>query len=171
MATPSPARTVAARRPRKVTPIQDIEKLFHTFVYNWRTATLSGKNRDKAALAIKAWFERGGDADHEVTVNDNGSLAYEFDEAIVLDGVTVTGLEAVRKESSTLDLDAVDAWLDKQPAAQRAKLTKQLYKTVTDVVFQPDALYALNQQGVISDADLDALYNTSTTYALTVKKS
>lgn len=170
MATPSPSRTVAARRPRKVAPIHDIEKLFHEFVYNWRTATQAGNRRDKASALIKSWFERGGDPDHEITVNDNGSLAFEFEDPMVLDGVTVTGLEAVRRESSQLDLDLVDAWLDKLPEDRRAELTKKLYKRVTDVVFQPDALFALQQSGAISEDQMDSFYTTSTTFALTVKK-
>lgn len=170
MSTPSTTRTVAARRPRKVTPIHDIEKQFLLFISAWRAATAAGKARDKASAVIKAWFERGGDSDHEISVNDNGSLGYDFPEPVLLDGVTVTGLEAVRRESSELDLDLLDEYLDKLPEGRRAELTRKLYKRVTDTVFQPDALFALNQSGEITDDDLDSFYTTSTTYALTVKK-
>ena len=169
----SAARTVAATRnsrPRRVTPLHDIEKSFLEFVTFWRTATVAGKKRDKARDHIKDWFEKGGDAEHEIMVNDQGSQLVEFEEPIMLDGVTVTGLENVRRESDNLDLDKVDAWLDSLPEAKRTELSATLYKQVTDYVFQQDALYALNQAGVISDELLDSLFTTDITWALTVKK-
>lgn len=165
-------RTVpATRRPRRVTPLVDVEKSFLEFVTYWRTATTAGRKRDAARDRIKAWFDKGGDAEHEVTVNDQGSLLVEFDDPIQLDGVTVTGLENVRKESSELDLDKVDAWLDSvSDEATRKALAKRLYKPVTDYVFQQDQLYRLQQEGVISEELLDSLFTTEITWALTVKK-
>lgn len=164
------ANTVRATRPRRTTPITDISKEFLTFCTSWRTATTEGKKRDKARDRIKEWFEKGGDADHEITVNDQGSQLVEFDEPVVIDGVRITGLENVRRQSDDLDLDKVDAWLDSLPEDTRKALAKKLYKPVTDYLFQQDALYALNQAGVITDAVLDSLFTTNLTWALTVKK-
>lgn len=163
-------RTVAARRPRRATPLQDIEKTFLEFVTYWRTATTAGRKRDKARDFIKDWFEKGGDGDHEITVNDQGSLLVEFDEPVTLDGMTVTGLENVRKQTDRLDLDKVDAWLESLPEAQRKELSGRLYKPVVDYVFQEDQLYRLQQEGVITEAGLDSLFTSDITWALTVKK-
>jgi hypothetical protein len=170
MAARQTANTVRATRPRRTTPISDIEKFFLQFCTSWRTASTEGKKRDKARDIIKEWFEKGGDGDHEITVNDQGSQLVEFEDAVVIDGVRITGLENVRRQSDDLDLDKVDAWLDSLPEVERAKLAKKLYKPVTDYVFQQDALYALNQAGVLSDAVLDSLFTTDITWALTVKK-
>jgi hypothetical protein len=162
--------TVAVRRPRRVTPITDIEKQFLLFITNWRSATTAGKARDRARDLIKKWFEGGGDADHEITVNDNGSLIVEFEEPVAVDGVKVLGLENRRTETSELDLDAVDEWLESLPEAQRKALSSRLYKRVVDHVFQPDELFKLNQEGVLSDEELDALFETNVTWALCVTK-
>lgn len=162
-------RTVRGSRPRRTTPLQDIEKSFLEFITFWRTAKTAGTKRDKARNAIKDWFEKGEYGSHDVTVNDQGSLLVEFDEPLMLDGVTVTGLENVRKQSDELDLDKVDAWLESLPEGQRQELTKRLYKPVTDYVFQQDQLYRLQQEGVLSEAAMDSLFSTDITWALTVK--
>ena len=160
------ARTTAVRRPRRVTPLVDVDKQFHTFAYNWRTATVAGKARDKARDAIKAWFEKGGDSEHEITFNDNGSQLVEFDEPILADGVTITGLENRRTETSELDLDKVDELLDTLPADVR----KRVVKKVTEYIVDPDELFKLNQEGVIKDDQLDALFSTDIKWALCVTK-
>lgn len=162
----APSRTTAVRRPRRTTPVPDIEKQFLLFATNWRTATTAGKDRDKARNVIKSWFEAGGDADHEITVNDNGSQVIEFD-PIAIDGVKILGLENVRKETSSLDLDKVDELLDNLPESVRRRVVKR----VVDYVVDPDELFKLNQEKVITDDQLDELFTTNVTYALTVKKA
>lgn len=167
----SHTRTVAAtRRPRRPVPVADIEKTFLQFVTSHRTVATAKKSLEKSRDVIKEWFEKGGDADHEITVNDQGSQLVEFDEPVTIDGVRIIGLENVRRQSDDLDLDKVDAWLESLPEDQRMALSGRLYKPVTDLVFQQDELYRLNQEEVITDAVLDSLFTTTTSYALTVKK-
>lgn len=165
-----PNRNVVVRRPRKTAPLADIEKAFHDFIYNWRTATTAGKSRDKARDLIKAWFDKGGDGEHEIAVNENGSLIVAFDEPVLVDGVRVTGLENRRTVTSELDLDKVDAWLDSLPKAKRDELSKRLYKQVTDTVFDPDELFKLQQEGALSEAAMDSLFSTDVKFALCVTK-
>jgi hypothetical protein len=162
----TPSNTVRVSRPRNPQPVADIQKHFLAFTSNWRTATQAGKARDKASAVVKAWFSTMGDSDHEVTVNDAGSRAVEFDEPILVDGMKVTGLENVRRESSELDLDLVDDLLDSLPEAVRKRVVKKVVEYVTD----PNELFKLNQEGVISDEQLDALFTTDVTWALCVKK-
>lgn len=165
----STAATRAPRvtRPRKVTPLVDIDKQMHAFIYNWRTATVAGKARDKARDLIKAAFERGSVGDHEITVNDNGSQLVEFDEPVVADGVTILGLENRRTETATLDLDKVDDLLDSLPADVR----KRVVKKVVDYIVDPDELYKLNQEKVITDKQLDELFTTEVGWSLCVTKA
>lgn len=168
MATPN--RSVAVRRPRRVTPLVDIDKQIHTFIFNWRTATTAGKARDKARDLVKEWFSKGGDADHEIAVNENGSQVLTLDEPVLVDGVKVTGLENRRTVTSELDLDLVDAWLESLPGAKREELAKRLFVEVTDTVFQPDELFKLQQEGVISEAVMDSMFTTDEKWALCITK-
>ena len=165
-------RTTSPRRTR--TPLVDIKQEFHTFLYNWAVATDAGALRDKAKGKIKKWFETGGNGD--LTVNENGSEFSEFDEPLEIAGRKITGLEHRRSVVSALDMDKVDAWLESLPEDVRIKYSKKLYKPVTDYVFQPDALYALNQEGEIPDELLDpdnekGLITTDITWALHVTKA
>ena len=164
--TTAETRTPTVRRPRRPQPIQDIERQFLLFTSNWRTATTAGKARDKARDHIKAWFAAKGDADHEITVNENGSQIVEFDEPLLVDGVKILGLENRRTETSTLDLDEVDDLLDQLPESVR----KRVVKKVVDYIVDPDELYKLNQEGVITDEQLDALFTTEVGWSLCVTK-
>ena len=164
----APARSTASTRvsrPRRPQPLHDIQKQFLAFASNWRTATTAGKERDKARDRIKAWFEAGGDAEHEITVNDNGSQLVEFD-PIVVDGLKITGLENRRTETSNLDLDLVDDLLDTLGPDVR----KRVVKKVVDYVVDPDELFKLNQEKVISDEQLDGLFTTDVRWSLCVTK-
>lgn len=162
----STASTRPVRRPRRVQPLQDVEKQFLAFTSNWRTATQAGEARDKARDLIKSWFASGGDAEHEITVNENGSQIVEFDEPLLVDGVKILGLENRRTETSTLDLDLVDELLDTLPEAVR----KRVVKKVTDYIVDPDELYKLNQEKVITDEQLDELFTTEVGWSLCVTK-
>ena len=168
----SPRSTAASvsplRRPRRTAPVVDIDRNFLLFISHWSTARTAGKARDKARDVVKAWFARGGDPDHEITVNDNGSQILEFDEPLLLDGKKIAGLENRRTVTPELDLDLVDAWLETLDEDERQQLSKRLYKKVIDHVFQPDALYAMQQEGILSEDELDAMFTTSETWALCV---
>lgn len=161
---------IRVSRPRRTTPLLNIDKEFLLFVTNWRAAATAGNARDKAKAQIKRWFESGGDVDHEVMVNENGSQIIEFPEPVAVDGVKVTGLENRRTAVTELDLDKVDEWLDSLDEETRKAHFKKLFKPVTDYVFQPDALFALQQQGKLTEAQMDAMMTTSVSWALCVTK-
>lgn len=162
----STAVTRGGRRAR--TPLVDVEKQFHDFLYNWGLAKEAGSARDKARDAIKKWFAHGGDADHEVTVNDNGSQLVEFESVLEIGGRKFTGVENRRTATSALDMDRIDEWLESMPKAQRDKIQGKIFRKVTDYVLEPDELFRLNQEGVIDDETLDSLYSTSVTWSLNV---
>jgi len=165
-----PQRNIVVRRPRNVVPIRDIERHFHDFAFNWRTASAAGKARDKARDHIKAWFAKGGDGKYEIAVNENGSQLIELDEPIEVDGVRITGLENRRTVTSELDLELVDAWLESLPEDKRLAYSARLYRQVTDTVFEPNELFKLQQEGALSEAAMDSLFTTSESWALCVTK-
>ena len=158
----SPRTVAVARRPR--TPVSDVTKSFHEYLYHWKIAKAAADKRDRAKGVIKQWFEAG--ADGKATINESGSQVYEFDEPLLIDGTKFLGVENVRRESTTLDLDKLDDLLDTKDPKVRSRVVKK----VTEYVVDPDEVFALNQEGVITDAELDALYTTEVTWALGVKK-
>lgn len=160
------ANVVTVRRPKRPVPIADIQKDFLAFATAWRTAHAATRVRDAARDRIKGWFEAGGDADHEITINDNGSQLIEFDEPLLVDGVKILGLENRRTETNELDLDLVDDLLDTLPQAVRNRVVKKVVSYETD----PNELFKLNQEGVISDEQLDALFTPDVKWALCVTK-
>jgi hypothetical protein len=161
-------RIVAVRRPRSTAPIEDIEREFHTFLHNWRTAKTAGNARDKANKVIKSWFSSGIFGPRKVTVNENGSQILEFDSPLDIDGKKILGLENRRTVTPELDLDLVDAWLDTLPAAKRKEYRAKLYQRVVSEEFNPDALYALQQGGALTETELDAMFDNKVSWALCV---
>jgi hypothetical protein len=162
-----PPRTVAvSRRPR--TPVADVTRSFHEYLYNWKIAKHAADKRDKSKGLIKNWFEAG--ADGKATINESGSQVYEFDEPLLIDGTKFLGLENVRRESSALDLDKLDDLIDSLPEDVAKKVKARVTKKVVDYIIDPDELFALNQEKVITDEQLDGLYTTTVTWALGVKK-
>lgn len=164
------ARTTAARRPRRVQPLVDIEKQFHAFLYNWSVATKAGKERDKARDRIKTWFGSGGDSGHEIGVNENGSQILEFPEPLEINGHKFTGLENRRTVTSELDPDLIDEWLESLPVDKRLEISKRIMKRVVEYVLDPNEIFKLNQEGIIDDDILDSLYATDVKFSLNVVK-
>ncbi len=157
-------RSTAVRRPAR-TPVADIDKAIHEFLYNRSVAKNAGKLRDKARDVLKPWFDGG--AGGRATEDENGSKTVEFEAPLLIDGVKYTGLMNVRKESSELDLDLVDDLLDELGQTARNRVVKK----VVDYVVDPDELFKLNQEGVITDEQLDALFKTTVTWALGIKQA
>lgn len=150
------------------TPLVDIDQKFLAFLFNWSTAKDAGSARDRARDAIKVWFSKGGDSDHEISVNDNGSQLVEFPEVKEVGGRKFAGIENRRTATSVLDMDLVDEYLETLPAAEREKISSQIIKPVTEYVLDPDALFKLNQEGVIPDEVMDGFYSTNVTWSLNV---
>jgi len=162
-------RSPAASRSRKIrVPLVDIDKQFLGYLTAWCAVKDGTTLRDKSRDAIKKWFANGGDGDHEVTVNDNGSQLVEFPEVKEVGGRKFAGVENRRTVTSVLDPDLIDEWLETLPAAKRQKISAQILTEVKEYVLDPDELFKLNQQGVIDDDTLDSLYRTNESWALNV---
>ncbi len=169
MSQPTPRNVTVVRKPRTPrTPISSIGQSIHTFLYNWGVAKDAGTERDRARDRIKKWFESGGNGEFEVTYNENGSPAIEFDEPMEIGGRKIRGLENRRTVTTDLDLEAIDEWLEGLPADQREKLSAQLFHREVVFTLKPDVLFQLNQDGVIKDDVLDSFQAVRTTYSLNV---
>ena len=146
---------------RSVMP-SGLEQAAHVFLHQRDRATEAGRARDDARDQIKDWLTHtnavgnftNGDED------ENGNRILPF---------TVAGKRIIaqrRVPAPTIDLDAAEKLL-------REKGGEALYDVVfkREVVrtFDEDELFALNQKGVISDEELDALEVTGdASYALVV---
>lgn len=169
MSQPMPRNTVVRRpRTRTVAPLLDFDKDAHEFLFNWGQAKDAGTLRDRAKNRLKKWFEGNGDEDHDVTVNENGSQAVEFEHPLTIGGRTFRGLENRRTAVTSIDPDKVDEWLESLPQAQREELAKRLLKREVVYTLQIGELYVLNQEGVIDDKVLDSFNTVDITWAMNV---
>jgi hypothetical protein len=169
MTVPVPRNTTVRRVPRRtVTPLLDFDKDVHEFLFNWGQAKDAGTLRDRAKDRMKKWFAGNGDAAHEITVNENGSQAVEFEQPLTIGGRTFRGVENRRTATSYIDPDLVDEWLDELPQAEREELSKRLLKREVVYTLQLAELYALNQEGVIPDKTLDGFTKTDVQWAMNV---
>lgn len=164
------SNVVAVRRPRRTTPISNIDQQIHLYIANWRAASVAGNARDKANKLIKQWFAATSFGDRDVAINDNGSQILTFEEPLLVDGNKYLGLENRRTVKSELDLDLVDEWLSKQPKAKQASLRARLYKKVVTEEFDPDELFAMQQQGLLTEDQLDGMFEAKESWALCVVK-
>ena len=88
--------------------------------------------------------------------NDKGDYVYEFPKPI---GAT-KGLMLQRRVSEWVDEDRARALVS------RHGLEDRCLTTVTSSVFDFDELYACNQEGIISDEEIDTILELSESYAL-----
>ena len=164
--SPRTATRTAARRPR--TPLVDIDRAKHEFFYNWSVARTAGAARDKARDTLKAWI--GAGAGGLVTENETGSQIVEFAEPMLIDGHKFLGLENRKTVTSSIDPDAVDALIDSLPVKVKAEVQRRVLKEVIDVVIDDEELFKLNQEGVLSDEQLDSVFAESVKWSLNVVK-
>ena len=103
--------------------------------------------------SLLPWIKENGEED------ENGNFIWLFDEPINgPDGVT-TGLIAQRRVSEFINEDTAWALVEKYGVREKCvALVEEL---------DLDAMYALNQEGVISDEDIDSILELNETFALT----
>lgn len=100
--------------------------------------------------------------------DENGNYIWEFDKPVIYDeGTLVTGLMAQRRVSEFVNEDKAWEVVEKYGDDVR-------YQCVDEIVTHEinlDRMYALNQQGIISDEDMDSILETSETFALVKMKA
>lgn len=112
------------------------------------------KEREQMRDKLKEWLIANCEQD------ENGNYIYEFDKPIVLDNTEVHGLVAQRRVSEFIDEDRAWEIVDKY------NVRDQCVETITTEELNFDMLYALNQQGVITDEDIDSILDLKESFAL-----
>lgn len=154
------ASTGTRRAVRK--PIADIAKQYHLFLTNWSQAKACGTARDSARDQIKGWM--AGHVGKGVEVDENGHQRVDFDVPLEVDGKKYVGLENRRTVATGFDVEAAMELVDSLPAADR----KRAVKTVVTEEIDQGMLFVLNQEGKISDDELDSCITERVTYSLNV---
>ena len=84
-------------------------------------------------------------------VDERGHKTYSFPEPVVAGGKTFTGLKRERRVSDRFDEDIAEEILTKKNL-----LAEALYQP--EPVIDQDAIYRLQQEGKISEAELDRMF-------------
>jgi hypothetical protein len=150
-------------------------------------AAAANKLKNTARDEIKSYTLPDEDKEelnpNNVRIDENGHRYYDFEEPVTIEGKTYTGLRNQRTVSSFVDMDKVreffdgtwqgdpDATLSEAEQARRADLKLRVYKPVTTWEYDFEELYRLNQQGLLTDAEIDMLTSTSVTWALNAVKA
>ena len=112
------------------------------------------KKRESLRDDLKEWILSNGEQD------ENGNYLYYFDNPIQLDNSEIRGLYAQRRTSEFVNEDRAYNIADKY------NVRDQVTYSVTTEELDLDAMYVLNQQGVISDEDMDSILEIQESYAL-----
>lgn len=151
-------------------PLSELKKTAHTFLFNRGRAEDYGKIRDEAKAFLKDWFLAVNTSGRMVNgeVDDKGNRTLWFDDPLTIGDVTYTGVQAQRKEPTpVIDTDAAADLLREKGS----EFYEQVFKRQVTRVFSEDDLYTLNQEGVVTDDELDALLVVgNTSYAIVVVK-
>jgi len=152
-----------ARRPRRVrvrrtrvTPVssvavpEDAERLFRQLLHLEQLVERKEMIR-KQLLKI---------AEEIGEIDDRGSQSVELTTPLTVGKATYRGFVRRRKVSTTLDVDKV------RKLAEEKGISHLVFRQVVIEELDQDELYACQQRGLISEADLEACISTHISYAL-----
>jgi len=112
------------------------------------------RRRESLRDNLKEWIIDNCEPD------ENGNYIYYFPQPIVLENSEVRGLMAQRRTSEFINEDrAFDV-------AEEYKVLDKVTYTVTTEELDLDAMYVLNQQGIIPDEAIDSIIEIKETFAL-----
>lgn len=153
---------------RRLSPPTDLQRAVHEFLYNRDVEAQATPAKNSARDVIKGWLTLKNAAGKMPNgrVDENENRFLDFEQPMTINGVTYTGIKAERKTPAAhIDLDKAEA------LAREKGVYDKVFKRKVIREFDEDALFLLNQKGVLTDDDLDALVVTGeATYALTVVK-
>lgn len=128
-------------------------KLVHGYLYSHSEESKVKKLREDYRNQLKTIIM---DSDPD----DKGNHNYWFEEPLCIENVWYTGLQMQRRVSEYLDEDS--AWELIKAKGLYDRCVKQTVVEEIDL----DELYAANQEGLISDAEIDNIIETDETYSL-----
>lgn len=138
-------------------PEEDIDPMRSSLAYlmaayeETEAKNLRASHRDP----LKQWIIDNGEED------ENGNFRYYFDSPVTLFGDPVYGLMAQRRVSEMVDEEEVIA------IAANYGVLDQVLVPVTYDELDLDKFYALNQQGIIPDDEMDKTFIINEIFALT----
>lgn len=148
-------KTVVRKTTRKPGEAKPGPKTVESQFAEWQTlkteSELIAKRQKNLRDALLAEVQSTG------IVDEKGSLYLALKRPIEMAGKVWRTLKAEHRESIRLDETAAEELLAEKGLLERAQ------KTV--VMFDPDALYVLNQEGLLTDAELDSLMVSSESWA------
>lgn len=151
--------------------LSDLEKAAHEFLFNRDSESAAVKSKNRARDVLKGWLTLKNAAGKMLNgdVDDKGNRTLYFEEPLTIGETEYAGVQAQKKTPEpSIDTDATEALLK----AKGAKHYDAVFKRQVIRVFSEDDLYVLNQKGIVSDEELDALMVTGDpTYALVAVKS
>jgi len=110
--------------------------------------------REELRDHLKTWITGNCEPD------ENGSYHYYFDKPLIMGGQSYSGLMAQRRVSEFINEERAFEVADKYDA--RSQVVREVITEELDL----DAMYSLNQQGIIPDEDIDSILDLRETYAL-----
>ena len=153
-----------ARRPRRIRRVRtstsdatvgiarltDAERLFRQLLQLERLI----QRKDEIRRELLKIAEESG------SVDEKGSQYVELTTPLTVGDTTYKGFVRRRKVSTTLDEDRV------RQLAEEKGITDLIYRQVTITELDTDALYACQQEGRITEAELESCIRTEIKYAL-----
>src|ERR1700761_1025668 len=141
--------------------LDDTAKLAHSFLFSRKQqanyADRRPSSRDVLLERLLTQDEGG-----QFYTDENGHKYYDFPSPVTIEGVKYKGVAAQRRTSSEIDIGATEHLL--RQIGQEA--FDRVFRKVTVRQFQEDELYLMNQEGAVSDDQLDSLLVEHETWAV-----
>ncbi len=147
-------------------PVDDLLKAAHTFLFSKDQQDNYTERRSSSRELLLARLLHPENTD-EFRLDDKGNRYYDFDDPIFIGGKAYSGLQAQRRVYSEIDLGGAEHLMRRLGQ----ELFDRVFRQVTIRQFSEDDLYLLNQEGVVSDAELDDLIIEKETWALVAVKA
>lgn len=136
-----------------VIAIDHVMKLVHGYLYSLSEETKIKKLREDYRNNLKEII-MSGDTD------DKGNYNYEFPDPLCIDDLWYTGLQMQRRVSEYVNEETARELIEKHG------LDKRCIKVIEVTEIDLDELYAANQEGIISDDEIDSIIEADETYSL-----
>jgi hypothetical protein len=152
MATVPRRTTRRAEKPINLDPENPIEKVRQFLSLKFQEAQIVTR-KNKLRDEVSAFVDANGETD------EKGSKFWKLPSVIEVNGQRFTEVKREKRVSISLDEDAVEELVNRKGIRDR------VFKEITTTVLDQDELYVLNQEGLIDDAELDALFVEKESFA------
>ncbi|MDX3260722.1 hypothetical protein PV336_15995 [Streptomyces sp. MI02-2A] len=152
MATVTRRTTRRPERPINLDPESPLEKVRQFLTLKFQEQQIvTRKNllRDE----VSAFVDETGEVD------EKGSKFWKLPAPIEVNGQKFTEVKRERRVSTRLDVDAVETLVNEKGLRDR------VYKPVTEIRLDQDELYVLNQEGLLTDEEMDSLFTEAESFA------